>query len=93
MGSFYELPLMIRTVFLCTIGVSIVASYPLLVDLIHLRTRRMMIGLSLLFGGILGNVADRISHGFVVDLFYFKTTAFTTPVFKSRTWFSGALIF
>lgn len=95
MGSFDHLPLMLRTVFLSTIGISIVASYPLLMGLIHFKSPRMVLGLSLLFGGILGNVTDRILYGFVVDMIYFKTSWFTTPVFNIADmiqWFAYALI-
>lgn len=80
LGSFEKLPLLLRTVFLSTIGISIVASFPLIMGLIHFKSKKTVIGLSLLFGGILGNVTDRILYGFVVDIIYIKTSWFVTPV-------------
>ncbi len=82
MGAFSKLPLVLRTVFLSTIGISLVASFPLLLSLVDFKTKRMIFGLSCLFSGILGNVTDRIVYGYVIDFIYFKNTSFNTPVFN-----------
>ncbi|MBP9682959.1 MAG: signal peptidase II [Bacteriovorax sp.] len=82
MGTFSKLPLILRTVFLSTIGITLVASFPLLISLVDFKTKRMIFGLSCLFSGILGNVTDRIIYGFVIDFIYFKNSNFTTPVFN-----------
>lgn len=80
MGSFTKLPLILRSVFLSTIGISIVTSFPLIMNLFHFNSKKIIVGISILFGGILGNVTDRILYGFVVDMIYIKTSWFTTPV-------------
>lgn len=95
MGSFETLPIVLRTVFLSTIGISLVASFPLIVSLIHFKSQKMLLGLSLLFGGILGNITDRIIHGFVVDMIYFKAYGFMSPVYNLADfvqWFAYFLI-
>lgn len=81
-GSFEKLPLIIRTVFLSTIGIIIISSYPLFMNLIHFNSKKMVLGISLIFSGILGNVSDRMYNGYVVDMIYFDTPLFTTPVFN-----------
>ncbi|MGE3608276.1 MAG: signal peptidase II [Bacteriovoracaceae bacterium] len=82
LGGLSHLPLMLKTVFLCTLGISIVASFPVILNLVHFRSRVTVTGLSLLFSGILGNVTDRIIYGYVVDYIFLGTSDFTTPVFN-----------
>lgn len=82
MGAFTKLPLFIRTVFLSTIGICLVASYPLIISIVDFKTKKMIFGLSCIFSGILGNVTDRVIYGYVIDFIYFKTNSFTTPVFN-----------
>lgn len=82
LGSFSNLPLILRTVFLTTMGISIVASFPLINYLIEFRSKKLLFGLSCIFSGILGNVVDRIIYGFVVDFVYFKSNFFNSPVFN-----------
>lgn len=82
LGSLGQLPSIIRSVFLTTIGISIVSSYPMLLNLIYLRSRKMILGVALLFSGIMGNVTDRIIYGFVIDMIFVRTPWFTTPVFN-----------
>jgi len=80
MGSFTKLPLVLRSVFLSTIGISIVTSFPLIMSLFRFNSKKIILGISMLFGGILGNVTDRILYGFVIDMIYIKTSWFTSPV-------------
>ncbi|WP_408096683.1 signal peptidase II [Peredibacter sp. HCB2-198] len=82
LGSFKDIPEIFRSVFLSTIGLAIVSSYPMLLNLVHFHSKRMQFGVALLFGGIMGNVTDRVLYGYVVDLFYLKTNWFTTPAFN-----------
>jgi signal peptidase II len=42
----------------------------------------MAISLSLILGGAIGNIIDRLWHGFVVDFFYFHYQSFTFPAFN-----------
>lgn len=82
MGNLSRLPLMLKTVFLSTLGVALVASLPVLLSLIQFRLQKTVLGLTLVLSGIIGNVTDRIIYGFVVDFIYFRTPYFTTPVFN-----------
>ena len=52
-------------------------------------------GLSIIMGGVIGNIIDRVSEGSVVDFLYIKTSHFTTGVFNiadALQWL-GALVF
>lgn len=82
LGGFKELPLLLRSVFLCTTGVAIVAAFPVLMNIVVLRSYKTILGLSLIFSGILGNITDRVVHGYVIDFIFFKTPFFTTPAFN-----------
>lgn len=82
LGAFSELPLVLKAVFLSTIGISIVCGFPLLIYVLELESKMAIVGLSLLSSGILGNVVDRIIYGYVVDFFYFDFTGKLTPVFN-----------
>jgi signal peptidase II len=42
----------------------------------------MSIGVSLILGGAVGNIIDRLWHGFVVDFLYFHYQSFTFPAFN-----------
>jgi signal peptidase II len=48
----------------------------------HRDEPRMAIGLSLVLGGAIGNIIDRLWHGFVVDFLYFHYQSFTFPAFN-----------
>lgn len=80
MGSFSKLPVILKTVFLSTVGVALIASLPLIMSLYKFLSLNTVVGLSLLLSGILGNVTDRLLYGYVIDYVYFKTSVFTSPV-------------
>ncbi len=68
------------------VGVAIVLSIGILVWMV--RTPRsgyltLLLGLSMIFGGAIGNLIDRIQHGYVVDfiLFYYQDWSF--PAFNA----------
>ena len=42
----------------------------------------LAIGLSLVLGGALGNVIDRVWHGYVVDFIYFHWEMLNVPAFS-----------
>jgi signal peptidase II len=42
----------------------------------------MSISLALVLGGAIGNIVDRLWHGFVVDFLYFHYQSFTFPAFN-----------
>lgn len=55
--------------------------------MLHLLNRHrdeplMAISLSLVLGGAIGNIIDRLWHGFVVDFLYFHYQSFSFPAFN-----------
>jgi signal peptidase II len=82
LGLFSDLPPVLRVVSLSTGGaflifIFFVIQYLLPSKLVVLRT-----GLSILLGGILGNVADRIAWSYIVDFIVIGTPNTTTPAFN-----------
>jgi signal peptidase II len=67
LGLFADLPPVLRIVSLSTGGAFLVVTYALVQYLLPIRSMKMRIGMSVLLGGILGNVSDRIMWGHVVD--------------------------
>lgn len=67
LGLFSELPAVLRVVTLSTSGVFILCIYSLIQYMIPGRLMSLRLSLSILVGGILGNVLDRIFYGYVVD--------------------------
>ena len=65
------------------LGIGVVAS----LFILHLLRKHhneplMAVGLSLILGGAVGNIFDRIWHGFVVDFLYFHYQAYSFPAFN-----------
>lgn len=67
LGLFSDLPAVLRIVTLSTSGVFILCIYSLIQYLIPGRLMSLRLSLSILVGGILGNVLDRIFYGYVID--------------------------
>ena len=67
LGLFSDLPAVLRIVTLATSGVFILCIYSLIQYIIPGRLMSLRISLSILVGGILGNVLDRIVYGYVID--------------------------
>lgn len=67
LGSFSELPLNVKEIGLLTFGAMIVAFYCIGLWLIPIRSRAIYLGSSLIFGGIMGNLIDRLRDFSVVD--------------------------
>lgn len=82
LGLFADLPAVLRVVSLSTGGAFLVFVFGLIQYLLPIRSLMLRSGLSILLGGILGNVADRIFFGFVVDFIYFRFGSTLTPVFN-----------
>lgn len=46
------------------------------------QNRRNMIAFSLVIGGLLGNLIDRIIHGYVIDFIDFYVLNYNYPIFN-----------
>lgn len=83
LGLFSDLPAVLRIVSLSTGGAFLVFAFGLIQYLLPIRSLMLRSGLSILLGGILGNVADRIFYGYVIDFIYFRLgTNSVSPVFN-----------
>ncbi len=67
LGHFSELPLKAKQVTLSTLGVFVLIFYFFCIALIPMRSKFITLGLSVLVGGIMGNVIDRFNGFSVVD--------------------------
>ena len=72
LGLFSDLPAVLRIVTLSTSGVFILCIYCLIQYVIPGKLMNLRISLSILVGGILGNVLDRIFYGYVIDFITLK---------------------
>ena len=82
LGLFSHLPPVLRIVTLSTGGAFLIFTYLILQYLIPIRALSLRIGMSLLLGGILGNVSDRIVWGHVVDFIGFRFDSWSSPIFN-----------
>lgn len=67
------------------IGLALIVSIALMIWLRRLRIPEqtvLAIGLALVLGGALGNVIDRVWHGYVVDFIYFHWRDWYFPAFN-----------
>ena len=79
-GYSSDLPLLVKTVTLTTFGAMILGSYIALVIVAPMKSFLLRLGLSVLVGGILGNVTDRLLHSVVIDFIAFKFYHLNSPV-------------
>ena len=82
LGLFSDLPAVLRIVTLSTSGIFILCIYSLIQYLISKKLMGLRIGLSILVGGILGNVLDRILHGYVIDFMAIQLGTWHSPVWN-----------
>jgi len=82
LGLFSQLPAVLRVVTLSTGGAFLIFSYLILQYIIPARAMALRIGMSLLLGGIIGNVYDRIVWGHVVDFISFRFGSWSSPIFN-----------
>lgn len=95
LGLFSDLPPLLRIVSLSTGGAFLVCTYALIQFLLPLRAMVLRFGMSILLGGILGNVADRIMYGHVVDFLIVRLGSYLSPAFNvsdALQWVGYALI-
>lgn len=82
LGTFSDLPPMLRVVSLSTGGAFLIFIYGAIQYLLPSRSMPLRTGMSLLLGGILGNVTDRIVHGEVTDFLLLGSSSLWTPAFN-----------
>ncbi len=95
LGLFSDLPAVLRIVTLSTSGVFLLSLYAIFQYLIPLRLLVLRVGLSLLVGGILGNVLDRILYGYVIDFISVQFGSWHSPIWNVSDviqWFGYFLI-
>lgn len=82
LGMFSDLPPILRIVSLSTGGAFLIFIYVFIQYLIPQRSLALRSGMSILLGGILGNVSDRIMWGSVVDFLVIGSRQMATPAFN-----------
>ena len=82
LGMFSKLPAFLRIVTLSTSGFFILSLYAFLQFMVPVKVMRLRLGLSLLVGGILGNVLDRTYYGYVLDFISMKIGNHHTPIWN-----------
>lgn len=82
LGAFSDLPPVLRIVSLSTGGAFLICIYAAIQYLLPSRSFPLRAGMSLLLGGILGNVTDRILFGAVTDFLVFGSRQISTPAFN-----------
>ena len=82
LGLFSDLPPVLRIVSLSTGGAFLLFSFVIFQYLFPTRSLMVRVGMSILMGGILGNVIDRLIWGHVIDFIVLGTKAFSTGVFN-----------
>jgi signal peptidase II len=82
LGLFSNLPAVLRVVSLSTAGAFLVCIYLLIQYLLPIKSLILRSGMSILLGGIIGNVTDRILYGHVIDFILFNFGNFLSPVFN-----------
>lgn len=95
LGLFSDLPPVLRIVSLSTGGAFLTFTYFIIQYLLPIRSIPLRAGMSMLLGGILGNVSDRIVWGYVVDFLVFRFDKFTSPAMNLADvlqWFGYFLI-
>ncbi len=82
LGLFSDLPAVLRVVSLSTGGGFLLFTFIVIQYLLPMRSLLLRSGMSFLLGGILGNVADRIMYGHVIDFLIIGTPNMPSPAFN-----------
>lgn len=72
LGMFSDLPPILRIVSLSTGGAFLLFTYVIIQYLLPIRSLLLRAGMSILMGGIIGNVIDRTVAGHVIDFAFFE---------------------
>jgi len=95
LGMFSDLPPLLRVVSLATSGACLVFIFAIIQFFLPQNVMKLRVGLSILLGGILGNVTDRILYGSVVDFIVLRYNDFLSPAFNpadALQWVGYALV-
>ena len=82
LGLFSDLPAVLRIVTLSTSGIFILCLFALVQYLIPKKLLSLRVSLSILVGGILGNVLDRILYGYVIDFIAVRFGQWNSPIWN-----------
>lgn len=82
LGLFSNLPIVLRVVTLSTAGAFLLCIYGIIQYLLPIKSLTLRTGLSILLGGIIGNVTDRIVWGYVVDFIIIGTPSLSSAAFN-----------
>ncbi len=95
LGFFSDVTPVIRVVSLSTGGAFLLFFYVIIQYLLPIKSLSLRSGLSILLGGILGNVTDRIIYGHVVDFILLGSPERASPAFNmadALQWVGYAMI-
>ncbi len=92
-GLFSDVSANLRIITLCSFGGFLLALYCALLFFIPRKLRYLKIGMTLLIGGVLGNVIDRMLTGQTVDFIPAPFMAVSFNVADVFQWIGAALIF
>lgn len=95
LGMFSDLPPLLRVVSLATSGAFLIFVYAIIQFFLPENIMKLRVGLSILLGGILGNVTDRIVYGSIIDFVVLGRGLKISPAFNvadSLQWVGYALI-
>lgn len=82
LGTFAGLPPLLRVVSLSTAGAFLIFIFGILQYIIPKPLFPLRLGMSILLGGILGNVWDRMTQGAVIDFILLRFGNWTSPAFN-----------
>lgn len=82
LGLFSDLPPVLRIVSLSTGGTFLIFSFAIIQYLLPIKSLLLRSGMSVLLGGIIGNVTDRIIWGYVVDFIILGSRSNPSPAFN-----------
>jgi signal peptidase II len=95
LGLFSSTPPVIRVVSLATGGAFLLFAFVIIQYLLPIKSLTLRAGMSILLGGILGNVTDRIIYGHVIDFILVGTPEKFSPAFNvadALQWIGYAMI-
>lgn len=95
LGLFSSTPPVIRIVSLATGGAFLLFAFVIIQYLLPIKSLTLRAGMSILLGGILGNVTDRVIYGHVVDFILIGSPEKFSPAFNvadALQWVGYAMI-